>query len=261
MTLGALTRASLLFLAWAPLSAGAQGGNPYEADPVAIRAGGALFANRCADCHGADAKGSRGPDLTLLWANGANDARVFDSVRNGVEGSIMPPSLATDVEIWATVAYLRSISTVPPFENNGGDIAHGRRLFADNCARCHRAAGSGGTLGPDLSRIALIRSREALLRAIREPSASVASGYRAVTLTTKSGRTIQGVAKSEDAFSVQIIDTDERMQGYLKADFDQLVREQESLMPQLWPAKIDDRGLDDLLAYLGTLRSTGPGEL
>jgi hypothetical protein len=47
----------------------------------------------------------------------------------------------------------------------------------------------------------------------------------------------------------------------LKADFDQLVREQESLMPQLWPAKIDDRGLDDLLAYLGTLRSTGPGEL
>jgi putative heme-binding domain-containing protein len=260
MTLGVPTRAALLFLAWAPLPALAQDGNPYEADPVAIRTGGALYASRCADCHGADAKGARGPDLTLLWANGANDARVFDSVRNGVESSIMPPSLAPDIEIWATVAYLRSISTVPPFENDGGDVAHGRRLFVDNCARCHRAAGRGGTLGPDLSRIALIRSREAVLRAIQEPSTSIAVGYRAVTLVTNSGRRIEGVAKSEDAFSIQIVDTDERMQGYLKADLDRIVREEQSLMPQLWPAKIGSRELDDLLAYIGTLRSTAAEE-
>src|SRR5437773_322168 len=29
--------------------------------------GAAMFRERCAECHGADAKGERGPDLTRLW--------------------------------------------------------------------------------------------------------------------------------------------------------------------------------------------------
>jgi len=37
-----------------PLPVSGQGGNPYDADPAARRAGSALFATRCADCHGAD---------------------------------------------------------------------------------------------------------------------------------------------------------------------------------------------------------------
>ncbi len=53
-------------------------------------AGAALFAARCADCHGADATGVRGPDLTRLWGAGATDDRVFQAIRQGVPGSIMP---------------------------------------------------------------------------------------------------------------------------------------------------------------------------
>src|SRR4029453_3630870 len=97
-----------------------------------------LFAARCADCHGPHAKGVRGPglptpsipapahrggfppgpharagpegkgvrgpDLTTLWIRGATDERVFAAVRNGVAGSIMPPSVAPDTELWAIVA-------------------------------------------------------------------------------------------------------------------------------------------------------------
>ena len=44
--------------------------NPYEGDPAARRAGAALYGTRCAECHGADAKGISGPDLTALWAVG-----------------------------------------------------------------------------------------------------------------------------------------------------------------------------------------------
>jgi putative heme-binding domain-containing protein len=234
----------------------AQQANPFEADEVAIRAGAAWYGTRCADCHGADAKGARGPDLTLLWAGGTDDGRVFESIRAGRQGSIMPPSTAPDDEIWAVVAYLRSISTVPPFASGKGNPARGRERFATHCAQCHRVGQDGGALGPDLSRIGAVRSREALSSAIMEPSASVAPGYRTVVLTTRSGETIRGVAKSEDAFSIQIVDTHERLQGYRKSDLAALTHESQSLMPELWPDELNDRRLDDVIAYLGTLRGS-----
>jgi putative heme-binding domain-containing protein len=249
----ALTRTLALTLTLTQASH-AQTINPFEGDDAAIRAGTTIFASRCADCHGADAKGSRGPDLTQLWARGSNDRSVFDSIRNGREGSIMPPSFAPDEELWAVVAYLRDISTVAPFDPGRGNAKRGRTLFVEHCAGCHRVDGQGGALGPDLSRIAVVRSREALTLAIEEPSATVAQGYKHVTLRLRSGETVSGVAKSEDAFSIQVLDTDGRLQGYRKSDLRELMHETESLMPALWPSELNDRRLDDVIAYLGTLR-------
>ncbi|HEY5567751.1 MAG TPA: c-type cytochrome [Gammaproteobacteria bacterium] len=242
------------------LSANAQQANPYEGDAAAIRAGGALYARRCAACHGADAKGTPGPDLTQLGTSGANSKRVFDVVQRGIEGSIMPPSLAADNEIWAIVAYLRSVGTVPPFANDRGDAARGRRIFASVCARCHRVQEQGGAMGPDLSRIAMVRSREALVQAIRDPSASIERGYRAVTLVTKNGERIQGVAKNEDAFSIQIMNADAELKGYSKVDLEQVIHESQSPMPAHGSSDLRRRELDDLLAYLGTLRATDDAE-
>jgi alcohol dehydrogenase (cytochrome c) len=246
---------------WA-FSASAQEGNPFEADPTAIRAGRTLYAGRCAVCHGADAKGAQGPDLTLLWMAGKSDAQVFDAVRRGVPSTVMPPSTAPDDELWAIVAYLRNIGTVPPFTSERGDAGRGREIFRAQCASCHRAEGDGGALGTDLSRIALIRSREALIRAIREPNAAIEPDYRAVTLVERDGESIEGIAKSEDVFSIQIIDTENRLQGYLKAELADVVYRTESLMPAYGTRELNARELDDLLAFLGTLRdASGAGAI
>ena len=40
--------------------------NPLEGDQNAIRSGMGLFRARCADCHGMDAHGVRGPDITQV---------------------------------------------------------------------------------------------------------------------------------------------------------------------------------------------------
>ena len=237
-----------------PNVAGAQGGNPYEGDAAAIRAGRALFANRCAECHGANARGLNGPDLTALWARPIRDERVFATIRSGVTGSVMPASSAPEQELWAIVAYLKSVSTVEAVANTSGDAALGRDIFTATCARCHRVAGEGGTMGPDLSTIGRVRTRDALARSIREPSAAVAAGYRAVTVTTRDGTQVRGATKGEDAFSIQLVDTRGRMQGYLKADVRELVREERSLMPPFDEERLDQAALDDLLAYLGSLR-------
>src|SRR2546427_7177432 len=64
--------------------------NPLEGNREAIRNGGPMFRTRCAGCHGPDARGDRGPDLTGLWASGVSDDRIFDTVRQGGPGSEMP---------------------------------------------------------------------------------------------------------------------------------------------------------------------------
>jgi putative heme-binding domain-containing protein len=232
----------------------ADGGNPFEQDENAIKTGAALFAARCADCHGPDAKGNRGPDLTRVWLAGGSDDRVFAIIRNGVEGSIMPPSAAPDTELWAIVAHLRSISTVPPFAASG-DATRGRALFEAHCAECHRVGAAGGTLGPELTRIAEMRSREAVELAIRDPNASIPLGFRAVTLVTRRGERIEGVVKNEDAFSIQVATVDERLRSFRKADLSELARATESLMPIYGPERLSEAELEDLVAYLGTLRS------
>ncbi len=84
----------------------------------------------------------------------------------------------------------------------------------------------------------------------------MAVGYRTVVLVTQSGERLRGATKGEDAFSIQVMDTDERLQGYLKADLRELVHEETSLMPEYGADRLSDRDLDDLLSYLGTLRGT-----
>ena len=248
-----LLGAWLLAYVYAQSAVAADVVNPFEGDDVAARAGRVLYAGRCADCHGADAKGNRGPDLTLRFAVGASDESVFTTIRRGVAGSIMPPSAAPDNELWAVVTYLRSISVVPPLASTG-DPARGRALFVAECAACHRVGLSGGALGPELGRIGAVRSREALVAAVREPSAAIALGFRGVTLRTRNHERIQGVVKSEDAFSVQVLTTDGSLQGYRKAALAEFTPGTESLMPPFPVERLDAGQLEDLLAYLGTLR-------
>jgi putative heme-binding domain-containing protein len=228
-----------------------------QTNPATIETGGRLFRERCADCHGGDAKGSRGPDLTGLWTNAAADERAFQTIRTGIPGSIMPPSSAPDEEVRAIISYLRSIGTAGAGERSAGNAMNGERIFSATCSSCHRVNGRGGRLGPDLSQIGN-QPRQALVRAIREASASFTSGYEPVTLVTRDGQQIRGARKSEDPFSIQIMDTRERLQGYLKTDVRDVTRDTKSLMPDYGPDRLSEQDLNDLLGFLATLRASTP---
>jgi alcohol dehydrogenase (cytochrome c) len=230
--------------------------NPREGDAEAIRLGTRLFGTRCSECHGIDAKGVRGPDLTILWASGASDDALFQTIRRGVPNSEMPSSSAPDSDIWAILAYLRTLDTPVPVENSSGNAENGERIFRASCGNCHRVNGRGGHLGPDLSRIGASRSRAALVREIRDPSASIAAGYELAKLVTSDGQEIRGARKNEDAFSIQIMDTRERLQGYLKSNLRELAIESHSLMPDYTVDRLNGRDLDDLLRFLSTLRGS-----
>jgi len=81
--------------------------NPLEGNAFAISNGGAMFRNRCAGCHGPDAHGYLGPDLTGFWSAGGTDDRMFDIVRRGVPGTEMigaDPQRVLYKEIWQVLA-------------------------------------------------------------------------------------------------------------------------------------------------------------
>jgi len=233
--------------------------NPLEGNSDAIRGGMGLFRARCADCHGMDARGVRAPDITQVWASGRTDAGLFKTVKEGVPGTEMPANpRVQDAEAWQILAYLRTLAAPAPADPPRGDALNGEKIFRANCAGCHRVKGVGGRLGPDLSRIGVARSREAVLLRIRRGAEGFGPGFEPVTLTPQSGPPIQGVKKNEDLFSVQIMDTRERIQGYEKDKMKSVKNETKSAMPVFGPDRLSNSDLDDLLRYLQTLRGFDP---
>ncbi|MYH47673.1 MAG: c-type cytochrome [Gammaproteobacteria bacterium] len=234
--------------------AAAQGVNPYAGQPRAVLAGGALFRAQCATCHGADGKGILSidaPDLSLMWAReGVNDEYVFNVVRDGVPGSIMPPHGLSETELWMLVSFMASLSEGGRDAEFVGDAGNGRRLFADNCAECHRAgAEAGGVLGPALTGVTRRRSPEALMQSIREPSERIERGFRPVTVETDA-ESVTGVLKNEDAFSLQLVTEAQSLRAFRRDGVRQLNRLGASLMPVFSEAELDAGELADLLAFL-----------
>jgi hypothetical protein len=59
--------------------------------------------------------------------------------------------------------------------------------------------------------------------------------------------------KGEDAFSIQVVTSDGELRAFPKRGIE-LTRSSESLMPVFDASRLSDTALEDLLAYLGTLR-------
>ena len=99
--------------------------NPLSVDGESATAGRRIFLNYCASCHGqkADGRGLLAPNLVpaprnlvaiTSWGEKPfieylTDARVYDSVTNGVPGTSMQPwiGVLTDAERWQAISYLR----------------------------------------------------------------------------------------------------------------------------------------------------------
>jgi putative heme-binding domain-containing protein len=252
------------------LAAPAQKQNPVEGNTVAIREGESLFRANCSPCHGFNARGgARGPDLTSgRWIHGGSDKAIFQTISQGVPGTEMPANAFEEGETWALVAYLRSLSTTAPSITQG-DRTAGERLFFGKakCASCHMVKGRGGHLGPDLSRVGAARSLAYLTQSIREPSKDLSLGYSdpnnhygipleydTVIIITQDGKRLRGIAKNEDAFSIQLLAEDDELHLYLKKDLAEVRHERRSLMPAYTLEMLNASELQDLLAYLSTLR-------
>jgi putative heme-binding domain-containing protein len=238
--------------------------NPLAGDAAAIRQGQNIYRGRCAVCHGIDAKGYRGSDLTTGdWVHGGSDAQIAKTILGGVPGTEMPGNTSlSEEEVWMLVAYLRTLSAPGGRPAERGDAARGEQLFwatgGANCGRCHMIGGRGGRLGPVLTRIGASRSAAALEREIRRPGEVIPIGFETVTVTTADGKKVRGLRKNEDTFSVQVMTPTEDLMSFAKPAAQVEPEPQRSLMPAYGPDRLNDGDLADLVRYLRTLRGQTP---
>lgn len=238
-------------LAAALLSPAAQAQHATAFDVVDGRQAWQLY---CANCHGPDGDLVANVDLGHgNFRQPYTDAQLAALLRNGIPGTPMPgnPGMSAE-QIDQIVAYLRSLGSVDAAAS--GDAARGAALFAGKgaCADCHRIAGQGSRLGPDLSAVGRLRSAAELEVSLRAPERVVLPMHRFYRVVTRSGDAVSGRLLNQDAFSVQLLDTDEQLRSFEKS----ALREHGFIDPGMPSVEglLSDQEVADLVAYLASLR-------
>jgi cytochrome c oxidase cbb3-type subunit III len=220
-----------------------------------VKAGGALFQVHCSYCHGAHGEGGRGADLTQgQYRHGGSDAELFATIRRGIPGT-MPAVTATDDEVWMMTAFVKRLGSPGLYEKATGQPAVGKAIYEGkgNCTSCHSIHGQGASLGPDLTDVGRRRTLRYLEESIVNPDADVPIRYRSIQLVTQSGQTVTGMRLNEDDISIQVRDSNDNLRSFLKSNIREVRHGRPSLMPS-YASKLTPRELEDLIAYLNSLR-------
>jgi putative heme-binding domain-containing protein len=87
------------------------------------------------------------------------------------------------------------------------------------------------------------------------PDADITPGYGTIKVVLKDGKTITGVERGIDNFSVQLIDLKGKYHSFVREDVTSMAREARSLMPS-YEKVFTQSEMNDLLAYLLSLRGS-----
>ncbi|MEP7359230.1 MAG: cytochrome c, partial [Anaerolineales bacterium] len=121
----------------------------FPASRPAAQAGGLLFAQHCAPCHGEKGAGDGSmatqlpkppPDFSNpATLRGLTPLLIFTAITQGNQQALMPPfgNSLTDAERWSLVSFLYTLSTPPD------QLAAGQTVYTANCERCHGPDGAG----------------------------------------------------------------------------------------------------------------------
>lgn len=219
-------------------------------------AGGALFRQNCAFCHGRDAQGGEtGPDLTQsrLVRRDVGGDRISEVIRNGRPEKKMPAFHFSQQEIFSIVAFIheqQANAVSRPGGRRGVDVSDlqtgnaeaGRQYFNGNCTSCHSATGD---LAGIASRYEGLQLEEQMLypRDIKSK----------VTVTLPSGQQVSGTVAYLDEFTVALRDAEGNYRSWpiakVKYKLDAPVNGHVELF-----SKYTDADIHNLMAYLQTLR-------
>jgi cytochrome c oxidase cbb3-type subunit 3 len=236
-------------------------------NPADVQKGKQLFEGLCADCHGFEGTGGRGPNLNRPTLSRAQDDDSLRAViRDGLPDRGMPRvRRTTDSEQRQLMAYVRSLGRTAR-ATNVGDVQKGSAVYQrSGCASCHVIKGEGGTVGPELTIIGTQRGPDYLRQAIVDPAAALPHGtlpvpsrnldeFLPVKVVTRDGKEMQGLRINEDTFTIQIRDSNNDLHSFRKADLREVQKEfGKSLMPP-FKDRLPASDVNDLVAYLSSLR-------
>ncbi len=165
------------------------------------------------------------------------------------------------VQKWSVEA----IETMSDATDKNGlrDVQRGKRMFsAAACIQCHRIAGRGTLVGPDLTAASRRFSRRDLLTSILEPSNVIAENYRSVQIVTSDGKTYTGQAVLGGDYRSPLLRlATDPSQPFKTIEIDKAAIEIQQTSPVSWMPEglLDTLTLDeilDLVAYIELAEST-----
>ncbi|MEO6436404.1 MAG: hypothetical protein ABIP55_11695 [Tepidisphaeraceae bacterium] len=139
----------------------------------------------------------------------------------------------------------------------GGDEGRGRAMFLDKrvaCATCHRVGDTGGLIGPDLTKIGVIRSGCDILESIIFPASTMAQGYENYVLTLQGGQELTGIIAERTADSVMLRDSSGAERRLGAKQIVNMRRDRKSVMPDGLDRALTPEKFRDLLAFLQNLK-------
>ncbi|ACA86700.1 cytochrome c oxidase, cbb3-type, subunit III [Shewanella woodyi ATCC 51908] len=110
----------------------------------ALKVGGRLFLQNCSQCHGSDARGSKGfPNLTDNdWLYGGELATIKTSILNGRHG-MMPPKGGLPIEDSEVKGLAEYVTKLAGRDHDEALAAQGQASFMKGCFACHGMDATG----------------------------------------------------------------------------------------------------------------------
>jgi uncharacterized repeat protein (TIGR03806 family) len=139
-----------------------------------------------------------------------------------------------------------------------GDAARGKDLFFKagglQCSNCHRIAGTGGALGPDLSQVGKKYTRAQILENILEPSKQIDPQYVTYLLETDDGKVYSGILAAKTEREVVLRQAGDKEEHIPAAKVVSLAPTKTSLMPEQLLRDLTAEQAADLVEFLAGLR-------
>jgi putative heme-binding domain-containing protein len=174
-------------------------------------------------------------------------AASFLTITAAVPAAAQPSSVPPDIEAFRRYALTHE-----------GEIDRGAKLFVDEqrlgCSKCHSIDGTASKAGPDLFAAGDKFGRRDLVDAVLMPSATIAPGYGAVSVETKSGLEYQGTLKQVTDDEIALMGADGKLVKIAKTDIKEQRGSSVSFMPEGLQNGLTLQEFTDLIEYLATLR-------
>ena len=141
-------------------------------------------------------------------------------------------------------------------ELEGGDSASGRQVFISGkgaCITCHKVNEEGREVGPDLSHIGQLRTKEDLLESILFPSTSLARDFESYQIETRDNQVYFGIVERETSHTVHLINATGIPIPIPRSSIATIQPAPFSLMPQGLDQTMTKQELIDLIAFLDSL--------
>ena len=129
------------------------------------------------------------------------------------------------------------------------DAKRGKKVFDDQCAKCHRLQDQGFEVGPDLAAVNR-RSDETLILDVMDPSSQITVGYNNYTVITVAGRIFTGVLTAETATSITLRREEKAEDTILRRDIDEMEASPASMMPENLEEEVSPQDVVDVIAFL-----------